>query len=239
LSHTLALIHTSPVLVPSFTALAQKHLDGAKLFHMVDESLIQQTIRAGQLEKATVRRLVHHVESAAGAGADVVLVTCSSIGPAVAVARGLFDLPVLRIDERMAEQAVTAGRRIGAIATLSTTLKPTVELLRETALRLGRDVTIESCLCEGAFEAVVRGDTTTHDQSVTTNLLQLARNVDVIVLAQASMARVAQSLPPDASRPPVLSSPELAMLQAREALDALDSPRSTKPQPAKPQGAAG
>jgi hypothetical protein len=53
------------------------------------------------------------------------------------------------------------------------------------------------------------------------------------------MARVAQSLPPDASRPPVLSSPELAMLQAREALDALDSPRSTKPQPAKPQGAAG
>ena len=231
MSHTLALIHTSPVLVPSFNALAQKHLNGAKLFHMVDESLIQQTIRAGQLEKATVRRLVHHIESAAGAGgADVVLVTCSSIGPAVAVARGLFDLPVLRIDERMAEQAVTTGRRIGAIATLSTTLKPTVELLRETAVRLGRDVTIESCLCEGAFEAVVRGDTATHDQSVTKNLLQLARNVDVIVLAQASMARVAQSLPPDASRPPVLSSPELAMLQAREALEALDSQQSAKPQ---------
>jgi Asp/Glu/hydantoin racemase len=226
MSKTLALIHTSPVLVPSFTALAQKHLNGAKLFHMVDESLIQQTIRAGQLEKSTVRRLVHHVGSAAAAGADVVLVTCSSIGPAVDVARSLFDLPVLRIDEKMAEQAVTTGRRIGAIATLSTTLKPTVELLRATAARLGRDIEIESCLCEGAFEAVLRGDTETHDRSVTTNLLELAGKVDAIVLAQASMARIAQSLPADPSRPPVLSSPELAMRQAREALD---SAASAKP----------
>jgi Asp/Glu/hydantoin racemase len=212
--------------VPSFNALAQQYLDGAKLFHMVDESLIQQTIRAGQLEKATVRRLIHHVESAVTAGADVVLVTCSSIGPAVDAARGLFDLPVLRIDERMAERAVSSGRRIGAIATLSTTLKPTVDLLRETAIRLGRDIEIEPCLCEGAFEAVLRGDTETHDRSVTTNLLQLAGRVDVIVLAQASMARVAQSLPADAARPPVLSSPELAMKQAREALDALESRKS-------------
>jgi hypothetical protein len=142
------------------------------------------------------------------------------------VARGLFDLPVLRIDERMAEKAVTSGRRIGAIATLGTTLKPTVELLRGTAARLGRDVAIESCLCEGAFEAVIRGDTETHDQSVGANLLQLAAKVDVIVLAQASMARVAQSLPPDSTRPPVLSSPELAIAQAREALAAADSPAS-------------
>ncbi len=226
MSKTLALIHTSPVLVPSFNALAQKHLAGVKVFHMVDESLIQQTIRAGQLQKSTIRRLVHHVESAVDAGGDVVLVTCSSIGPAVTVARSLFDVSVLRIDERMAEKAVTTGRRIGAIATLSTTLKPTVDLLRDTATRLGRDVEIESCLCEGAFEAVIRGDTETHDQSVSSNLLQLAAKVDAIVLAQASMARVAQSLPPDSSRPPVLSSPELAMVQAREALEATDSPAS-------------
>jgi Asp/Glu/hydantoin racemase len=169
---------------------------------------------------------VRHVESAAEAGADAVLVTCSSIGPAVEVARSLFDLPVLRIDEKMAEQAVTTGRRVGAIATLSTTLKPTVDLLRATAARLGRDVEIESCLCEGAFEAVLRGDTEAHDQSVTANLLQLAGKVDVIVLAQASMARVAESLPPDPSRPPVLSSPELAMRQARETLEALDSTKT-------------
>jgi Asp/Glu/hydantoin racemase len=220
---TLAFIHTSPVLVPAFNALAQQHLDDAKVFHMVDESLIQRTIRAGQLEKSTIRRLVNQVASAADAGADAVLVTCSSIGPAVVVARSLFDFPVLRIDERMAEQAVTMGPRIGVIATLLTTLQPTVDLLRDTAHRLGRQVEIESSLCAGAFEAILRGDTETHDNTVTRQLLEFAGSVDVIVLAQASMARIADRLPPDARKVPVFSSPALAMAQARETLDALDS----------------
>jgi Asp/Glu/hydantoin racemase len=134
---------------------------------------------------------VNQVASAADAGADAVLVTCSSIGPAVVVARTLFDFPVLRIDERMAEQAVRMGPRIGVIATLLTTLQPTVDLLRDTAHRLGRQVEIESSLCAGAFEAILRGDTETHDNTVTRQLIEFAGSVDVIVLAQASMARIA------------------------------------------------
>ena len=80
MSKTLALIHTSPVLVPAFSALCAKHLPGTPVFHMVDESLIKDTIAAGSLRKATIRRLVAHIDSAAQAGAGVVLVTCSSIG---------------------------------------------------------------------------------------------------------------------------------------------------------------
>lgn len=223
MNKTMAMVHTSPVLVPSFTSLGRQYLEGTKLFHMVDESLIQETIRAGSLQKQTIRRLVHHVESACEAGADVVLVTCSSIGPAVPVARSMFDVPVLRIDERMAEQAVGTGRRIGVIATLRTTLEPTVNLLRDTARQAGRDVEVEECLCEGAFEAVLRGDTETHDRSVTENLLRLADSVDVIVLAQASMARVADQIPRETTRVPIFSSPPLAMAQAREILESLDS----------------
>jgi hypothetical protein len=75
---------------------------------------------------------------------------------------------------------------------------------------------------------VLRGDTETHDRSVTTNLLELAGKVDAIVLSQASMARIAQSLPPDPSRPRVLSRPELAMQQARQALDSAASAKPAK-----------
>ncbi|HEX8200262.1 MAG TPA: aspartate/glutamate racemase family protein, partial [Isosphaeraceae bacterium] len=128
---TLALIHTSPVLVPTFSALCARSLPGTPVFHMVDESLITDTIAAGTLRKVTVRRLVAHVDSAFQAGAAAVLVTCSSIGEAVPVARQLFDAPVLRIDEPMAQRAVTIGRRIGVLATLRTTLEPTVRLLEE------------------------------------------------------------------------------------------------------------
>ncbi len=219
---TVALIHTSPVLVPSFAELARRTISGARLFHMVDESLIQDTIRSGRLEKKTIRRLVNHIESACEADADVVLVTCSSIGPAVDVGRRLFDVPVLRIDERMVERAVGTGRRIGVIATLRTTLEPTVALLRDTAERLGRQIEIEQALCEGAFEAVLRGDKETHDRSVTQRLVELAASVDVIVLAQASMARVADQI--EGINVPILSSPPLAMEQVSEVLESLDAP---------------
>jgi Asp/Glu/hydantoin racemase len=224
LTKTLALIHTSPVLAPVFAALGRKLLEGVRLFHMVDESLIANTIRSGVLEKTTVRRLAHQIESAWQAGADAVLVTCSSIGPGVPVARQLFDFPILRIDERMAERAVETGLRIGVIATLNTTLAPTVALLEETADRLGRQVQIESVLCEGAFEAVIAGDTGTHDRLVTARLTELAGAVDAIVLAQASMARVADALPAEARQAPILASPPLAMEQARDVLSGAAAP---------------
>ena len=207
--------------MPSFAELARQTLDGVRLFHMVDESLIQQTIRAGRLEKPTVRRLANHVESACSAGADVVLITCSSIGPAVEVIRQLFDVPILRIDERMVEHAVQTGRRIGVIATLRTTLEPTVALLRDAAQRLGREIEIEQALCEGAFEAVTRGDKEAHDRSVTAKLTHLASTVDVILLAQASMARVADQI--EGLSVPILSSPPLAMQQVAETLQSLDA----------------
>jgi Asp/Glu/hydantoin racemase len=185
---------------------------------MVDESLIKNTIAAGGLQKATIRRLVGHIESAAQAGAGVVLVTCSSIGEGVRVARELFDFPVLRIDEAMAERAVEAGRRIGVLATLETTLAPTVRLLKETADAKGGQREIVSCLCDGAFEAVLAGDVATHDRLVGARLAELRGAVDVIVLAQASMARLVANLPPEERTVPILSSPELAMERAAEAM---------------------
>ncbi|MGC2400284.1 MAG: aspartate/glutamate racemase family protein [Acidobacteriaceae bacterium] len=214
---TLALLHTSPTLTPLFTTLCRQHLPQTEIFHMVDESLIQQTITAGTLQKLTVRRVISMVESAAQIGADGMLVTCSSIGPAVSYASRLFPFPVVRVDEAMAEKAVRAGRRIGVIATLRTTLEPTTALLREKSAAAGLNTQIEESLCEGAFEAVLAGDTETHDRAVSEALTELAKKVDLVVLAQASMARVVQQMPE--VKVPVLSSPEMAVLRTRELLE--------------------
>jgi Asp/Glu/hydantoin racemase len=185
---------------------------------MVDESLIQETIRAGHLQKSTMRRLVGQVASAEEAGADAVLVTCSSIGPGVTLARQLFDIPVLRIDDAMAETAVRQARRIGVLATLRTTLDPTTALLRQKAAEAGREVELVEGLCEDAFPAVLAGDVEKHDCILRKALTEDLSEVDAIVLAQASMARVVATLSPGALRVPVFSSPELAVLRARQAL---------------------
>lgn len=221
---TLALLHTAPVLIPVFADLAARLLENVRVFHLADESLLKNTISTGYLEKITIRRVCAHIESAHQAGADAVLVTCSSIGAAIPVARQLFDFPILRVDERMAETAVRTADRIGVLATLPTTLDPTVALIRAAAAEAGRSPEIVSHLCEGAFAAVAAGDTRTHDLRVTEGLARLTATCGVIVLAQASMARVADALDP-AQRPvPILSSPRLAMEQARDVLRAMPNP---------------
>ncbi len=218
-TRTLALIHTSPVLVPMFTALCSRLLPSASIFHMVDESLIKNTIAAGSLQKTTIRRLVHQIESAAEAGADAVLVTCSSIGEGVSAAQPLFDLPIVRIDEPMAERAVASGRRIGVLATLETTMAPTLRLLEATAEAQGLERTMVPALCAGAFEAVLAGDVERHDGLLRDYLAELRGSVDVIVLAQASMARVIAELPEhEREAVPIYSSPELAVVRAAEVL---------------------
>jgi Asp/Glu/hydantoin racemase len=213
----LAFVHTGHVLIPVFTKFAQELLPEFEIFHMLDESLIRNTIAAQGLTKATTRRVVRMIESAHEGGADAVMVTCSSIGPAVVEARRLFDFPILRVDEAMAKEAVRMGTRIGVAATLRTTLEPTIALLEETAAAAGRNVEIVPALSEGAFDAVLAGDADTHDRIVSESLTRLRKQADVIVLAQASMAGVASRWERNGG-PPILSSPELALRSAREML---------------------
>ncbi|MFL6014041.1 MAG: aspartate/glutamate racemase family protein, partial [Gaiellaceae bacterium] len=130
---TLALLHTVLSLPPVFAALAEELTPGTELFHIVDESLLNVTRKTGALTAVTRRRVLGYLESAAEAGADLVLVTCSSIGPAVDAAHDFVSVPVLRVDEPMADEAARLGDRVGVIATLATTLEPTAALVERRA----------------------------------------------------------------------------------------------------------
>ena len=78
---TIGFVHTVLSLPPTFAALAEELTPEAETFHIVDESLLTVTRKSGALTPLTRRRVLGHVLSAADAGADVVVVTCSSIGP--------------------------------------------------------------------------------------------------------------------------------------------------------------
>lgn len=222
-ARTLALIHTSPTLTPLFGRLCAENIPAANVFHMVDESLIKDTIRQGSLRRVTIRRLLSMIESAERAGADAIMITCSSIGEGVEIGQKIFDVPVIRVDEAMARKAVRIGRKIGVMATLRTTLEPTIALLRAKAAEAGINIEIVESLCDGAFEAVLAGDQATHDRILTAALTNDMAGVDVVVLAQASMAGVLKSLAPGTLKMPVLTSPELAVLAAKDVIEGLDS----------------
>jgi Asp/Glu/hydantoin racemase len=217
-SPTIGFVHTVLTLAPTFDALADELVPDAQRFHIADDSLLGVTRRVGRLTPVTRRRVLGYIGSAADAGADLVVVTCSSIGPAVDAARSFSSVPVLRIDEPMADEAVRIGSRVGVLATLATTLEPTAELVERQARAAGNAVTVVPELCDGAFDALQDGDRDRHDELVREGLRETARTVDVIVLAQASMARVVDGLPADEQLVPVLSSPRLGMERVAELL---------------------
>lgn len=207
----LTLIHTSPVLIPMFTELVTELLPDVEVSQVADDSLIKEAIANGSLSPSIVSRLQQHIKTAQDSGAETIMVTCSSMGPAIEASQSITSVPLLRVDRAMADRAVSLGARIGVIATVSTTLEPTADLIRRRAEAAGKTVEVTMCLCDGALEKLLAGDVVTHDRVVTERLMELMSKVDVIVLAQASMARVAGQLDPTVCHVPVLSSPRLAI----------------------------
>ncbi|PDT32681.1 Asp/Glu/hydantoin racemase [Rhizobium sp. M10] len=215
----LAMIHTVPGIIPAFNELVGVHLPSWRSFNMLDESLLGNTIREGALSPQTMRRLAGHIWSAVDAGASAVLVTCSSLGPAVDATMSLCPVPLFRIDDGMAIEAIRRGNRIGVLATLPTTMNPTTRLIERHAQRMGHKASVTGRLCDGAFEKLRSGDRAAHDAMIRDGLASLVGSVDVVVLAQASMANALNKM--SEASVPVLASPELGVLHMSSALNAL------------------
>jgi len=91
-----------------------------------------------------------------------------------------------------------------------TTLGPTSDLIAGRAAEQGRSPQITQRLCEGAFDVLMGGDRPAHDSMVSAQAALLATDVDVIVLAQASMQRLKDRLAEETGKP-VLSSPRMGV----------------------------
>lgn len=222
---TLVIIHTGPVTVQPLNALAPDLLPGVRVVNLVDDSLLKDTMAAGMVTPAVTRRLTQYMMIAQDMGADLILNACSSVREAADVGAKLVSVPVTKIDTAMARHAVGSASRIGVAATVQTTLDPTVRLIEQTARDSGKSVTVTRQLCEGAFAALLAGDGARHDEIVSRNLIELAQHVDLIVLAQVSMGRVADSLGDQVSVP-VLTSPRLGMEQVAKDMVALAQPQA-------------
>ncbi len=137
------------------------------------------------------------------------LCTCSSIGRLAEIVGADLGMPTLRVDRPMAERAVAAGRRVLAVACLTSTLMPTAALLRECADAADRQVEIETMLLPTAWRWFQEGNEPAFHRAIAEAVLGSSPTADAIVLAQASMAPAAALL--TQVPVPVLSSPRLGV----------------------------
>lgn len=197
-----------------------KELDPSITVHsIVDDSLIAEVIANGGVTPGVLRRLCEYAVLAEQAGADLVLNMCSSVGEAAEIAAKMIKIPLVKIDEKMAEEACKISNRIGVVATLSTTMGPTVRLIQKSADKLGKKVEISQEVCKGAFEKLTTGDKKAHNDMVIKAIRELTKNVDVVVCAQGSM----HALLPDLGETsvPVLTSPPFGSKHAVEVLTSM------------------
>ena len=211
----IAYLHTVASLVDLFNRLSKEILPPeTEVMHIADEMLLHTVLAAGKPTPFAYRRVGQHVRAAEEAGADLIQLTCSSISECAEPARSMVAIPVLTVDEPMVDRALELGQAIGVAATAPTTLRPTAELVRKRAAQLGKQVNVEVALCPGAYAALFAGDREKHDIIVRRTLRELVSRNEVVLLAQASMARVLESIPPEELYVPVLTSPRLAVERA-------------------------
>lgn len=190
----LFLIHTinkfMDIIYNPFALPFLKENPDIEIKNICDDSLLSDTIAAGQVTNEVAMRILNYTNSAAIAGADAVMVTCTSVNEAAKYARRFASIPVFNIDEPVAKEAVSKGKKIGVLATLPTSPKATIRLLQEEAQLLSKNIETIPVVVEGAFDILVAGDRKKHDEMVQEALFKLAKQVDVITFAQISMSLV-------------------------------------------------
>ena len=216
MSKTIFIIHTSSVSVSDLSSLFAEMEPGGVVRHIIDDSLLPEVLANGGVTPGVTRRLCQYAVQAESAGATLIFNQCSSVGEVADIAAKMLKVPLVKVDERMAETACRTGSRIGVVATLPTTMGPTVRLIRRMAEKLGKSVTVTEELSRGAFEKLIARDSKAHNEMVIASIRTLAQQVDVVVCAQGSML----ALKPDLgeTRVPVLMSPPLGVEHAVEVL---------------------
>ncbi|MAU59937.1 hypothetical protein [Parvibaculum sp.] len=208
----IAFLHTAALHIETFERLAREMAPGLRLTHVVREDLLAATEKAGGITTAISLKTQEALLALAEGGARVVVCTCSTLGAEAEQAAGEAEIPVMRIDRPMADRAVREGTRIGICAALAPTLAPTHALIESSAARAGRDVEIREFLFDDVWPAFRQGRLGDYHEGIAARLGEAAREVDLLVLAQASMAPAARLA--GALAAPVLSSPRIGFMEA-------------------------
>lgn len=216
----IACIHTVYSVIESFTQQLREGIPGDLLIHsLYDDFLATDPARTGKFSAVNHQRLRLDMEAQALTGADIIVVSCSTLSPSVRLLRGEFNIPVVAIDDAMVEEAVRMGTRIGLLATANSTVEPSASALRAAAAAQGKEISLQILCNEDAIRALKAGDCARHDTLVLEMADRLQR-CDAVVLAQASMAHMEAAV---AARTglPALSSPRRCVEQIRGIMEGM------------------
>lgn len=187
---------------------------------LTEDSLIEDVLANHGPTPTIIKRMCDYAAMAQEAGADLILNQCSSVSEVVDLYSQTVDIPVVKIDQAMAEKAVRMGTKIALVTTNTTTVGPSRRLLERCAKEIGKEIEVIECVVDGAMEVLFRGDVKGHNDMLRGTIENMDGKCDVIVLAQASMIAIMPEI--QHVKTPVLTSIPLAAERVVKVLHEMD-----------------
>jgi Asp/Glu/hydantoin racemase len=216
----LAIIHTvnwyNKSVIEPFAEPWLKENPDVEITNIMDDSLLSESLSNGGPTKKVIQRMVLYYQAAEATGADVLMCSCTTMGPGTRAARQMIKKPLFNIDEPMAKEAVAKGRKLGILATVPTSAPATRALLEMEAEEQNKEITVKTVINEQAFKYLLAGELEKHNELVCQELEKLQNEVDVIVLGQISLAQIKFQ-----AKVPILQVGHSGFNYARELLDSI------------------
>ena len=193
---TLGIIHASMITARAVQKYIDEIIPEVKIMHIVDDTIQRDNIAAGVgiIPKVNYFKFAQYAHNLEEAKVDLIMLACSTFNFAAELARPMVNTPIAQIDRPMMEMAVQAGKRIGLLATLPTTVPSSERLLKIAGVEVGKKIEITTVLCSEAFKELEKGNVDGHNEILMKEIGRLSKEVDVIVMAQLSMSALAPYL---------------------------------------------
>jgi len=202
----LTFLHTSKSHIKRFEAIIQK-LDGTiQIQHYVNEKLLEHAIKLGQVDKIGFQNEINRIRKD---GMESIICTCSTYGELCNPDKNIF-----RIDQPAGEYLVSNFSKIGIAFTVDSTKNTSKSLLEKLAKEIKKPIQIIEIDCQHAWEWFEKGVMNNYEFEIASQIKNVAKNVEAIFLAQASMEGAKKYLVEETFE--VVSSPEFGVSKILE-----------------------
>ncbi len=213
-SPRIVLLHATPVAIAPVMAAMAGLWPEAEAVNLLDDSLTSDRAKDGEdLSSGLTERFVDFGRYAHRIGADGILVTCSAFGPAIERMVEALPIPVVKPNEAMFREAVTAGGRIGMLATFAPAVSTMTREFDAFAAATHAAATLDTIIVDDAIARLNAGDAETHNRLIAERAREFGDH-DAIMLAHFSTSRAAVAVRAIVDVP-VLSAPDAAVARMR------------------------
>jgi Asp/Glu/hydantoin racemase len=208
------LVHPTRLAMPPIDEAFRKLWQNATIINVLDESLYNDIPQDGKLAPEIYTRLTNLFRHCELSGADAILFSGSTFGPAVDDARKAVKIPVLRIEEAMMDEAAARGGSVLLVCTQKRAQPVVRNTLEAAAKRSRKPLAITELWVAGARDALTKGDSETHHRLIAEQC-GAAGDFDQIVFGMMSMAPAKAKMPSALARK-VLTADEAAVARLRQ-----------------------